>query len=83
MGDDPERKEINGVWMISFADNFRSHVAGCSTGIFGVIWLDLSWDAEVSNSEVSLIIEDQVFRLEVAVNGASAVHVLQGENDAS
>ena len=68
--------------MVGLADDFRSHVSRRPASILRVVGLDLPRNAQVSHPQVALIVKHQVFGLEVAVDDALAVQVLQGEHEA-
>ena len=69
--------------MVHPAYYFRSHVAGSSTCLFGVALLLLPGHSEIGNSEVAVLLEDQVLGFEVAVDGPFGVDVLEAEDDAA
>jgi hypothetical protein len=58
------------------------HVAGSSGSFFGVVRADLSRDAEIGDSQVPVLLEDEVLRLDVAVDDAVLVNELEAEDDA-
>jgi hypothetical protein len=63
------------------ADDLRCHIARSPTGFFRVALLPLAGHSEVSDAQVPVLLEDQVFRLEVAVDDALGVDELQAQND--
>ncbi len=69
--------------MVGLADDLRSHISGSSTGILSIIGFCFSGDAKISHPQISTVIQDEVFRFEVAVDDPTTVHVLQGQNDTS
>ena len=79
----PKCKEICLEGMIHPADDFRSHIAWRSTGLLGVVLLLLAGYSEISDPEVPAFFEDQVLRLEVAMDDAFGVGVFKSKHDAT
>ena len=60
-----------------------THVSRSSTGVRRVLWFEISRYSKVCESQVSLIVEDQVLRFDVSVYDSVFVNELEGENQAS
>ena len=69
--------------MVHPADYFWGHVAGRATGLFGIALLSLARHPEVGDPEVPVLLEDEVFGLEVAVDDPLGVDELEAEDDAA
>ena len=59
-------------------ENLRGHIAWGSRGVFHVVDFSLFADSKVGQSEISLLLEDDVFGLDVSVDEALSVDVLEG-----
>lgn len=63
--------------MVLSEQHFRGHVAGRPAGFMSIFCLPVPGDAEVSDPGVSVLIEDDIFRLDVAVDDVSLVQVVE------
>lgn len=63
--------------MILFAKNFGRHVTGCTAGFFGILLFEIASDSEVSDSQVTLVIQYYVLRLDVSVDDVLLVEVIE------
>lgn len=63
--------------MVLLAEDLRRHVAGSATCFFGVVFLVKPGDSEVSDSEVPILVEHDVLRLDISVNYAFLVEVVE------
>ena len=61
--------------MVLTAHNFRCHVARSSTCFLGVVRIPYSCYAEVGNSEVTLVVEDQIFGFDIPMEDAFVMDV--------
>ena len=69
--------------MVLAAHDLRSHVARRSAGLLGVVRAPDPGDAEVSQSEIATLVENQVLWLDVPVEDAFLVDVFERNEDAS
>ena len=69
--------------MVFTAKNLRCHVARSTAGVLVILLFELSTDAEVSDAEVPLGIEDYVFGFDVAMNYLISVEVFEGYDEIS
>ena len=58
------------------------HVPRCSRSVLCVLWPPNSSNTEVSDSNVSIVINDQVFRLDISVNDLLIVAILKAGDQA-
>lgn len=58
-----------------------SHIARSSTGILVIVLPDHSRDAEISESEVSIGVKDQILWLKIAMDNAMTMEVFQCKDD--
>ena len=63
--------------MILPAHHLRGHVSGCSTRVLIVFLFPLTTHTQISDSEVSLRIKDQILGLDIAVDDAVAMQILK------
>ncbi len=75
-------KIVHAHAMVLPAHDLRRHVARRAAGLLGVVGAPDPSDAEVRQPQVAMGVEDQVLRLDVTVQDASLVDVLQGDEDA-
>lgn len=69
--------------MVGLGDDLRGHIAWRPASICGIVWFALSRNAQVGDSEVSLLIEHEVFRFEIPVNDPVGMHILKTDYNAS
>lgn len=74
-GDDSNCEVIDSYSMVLTAHNFRCHVARSSAGFLRVVRIPYSCYAEVGNSEVTLVVEDQIFGFDIPVEYAFIMDV--------
>ena len=63
--------------MILPAHHLRGHVTGCSTSITTIIRFQLSGNSEVSDAEIALRVQDQVFRFDIPMDHFMFMQKLQ------
>ena len=63
--------------MVLSEQHLRGHVAGRPAGLVRIFCLPVPGDAEVSDPGVSVLVEDDIFRLDVAVDDVSLVQVVE------
>ncbi len=63
--------------MVLATHDFGRHVAGCAGGVLGVVFSPDTCDAEISNAQVPVTLDDQVLWLDVAMNDVFVMYVLQ------
>lgn len=68
--------------MVLATHDFGSHVSGCAAGFLGIVGVPDACNAEISDSQVAFVVEDEVFGLDVSVQHALIVHVVQAVHDA-
>lgn len=83
VGNDSQREIVNRDAVVLATHDLRSHVARSAAGLLGVVWIPNAGYPEISHAQVSLIVEDQVLRLDVPVEDALAVDVLKSHHYAS
>ena len=59
--------------------HLRCHIARRSRSIFRVLWVPYSSDTQVSNTQVTLFVEHEILWLDISVQNAVLVQVLQTE----
>ena len=68
--------------MISFGDDFRSHVSRSATeGIDEGRWFRFKAEAEVDETELAMPIDEDVLRLDVSMNDVPIMQVFQSFGD--
>ncbi len=67
--------------MILATHHFRGHVAGSATSVLIVVGPNDTCDAQVGESQVPFPVEHQVLRLDVSVDDAVLVQVVESENE--
>lgn len=82
VGDDAHCKVVNGYAVVLAAHHLWRHVARRSRSVLGVFRVPDPGNAEIGDSEVTRIIEDEVFRLDVAMQNAVLVQILKAEQHA-
>lgn len=83
IGDDTHCEVVHCNSMVLSAHHLRSHVARSAACFLAVIRVPYSGDTEIGYSEVALIIEHQILRLNVPVQYGLPVDVLQSHYYAS
>jgi hypothetical protein len=78
---DPQRKIIDWKGVILTLYNLRRHIPGRATGILIVIRLRLPGHPQVRNPQIPLIIDDQILRLDVPMDDAIRMQVLQPDHN--
>ena len=69
--------------MTSGAGNSRfTHVARRAAGVRAVLGFHEASNTEISESEVAVLLEDQVLRFEVSMDDLPVVNILQRHHDA-
>ena len=69
--------------MILSAHHFGSHVARSSTCVSAVVGLDYPCDTQIGGSKVTLVIKDQVLRLDISVDDVVEVEILKTDQNGS
>ena len=82
VGDDTHCEVVNGYTVVLAAHHLWRHVARCSRSVLGVFRVPDPGNAEIGDSKVTSLIEDEVFRLDVAMQDAVLVQVLKAEQHA-
>ena len=77
VGNNTHRKVVHSNAVILSTHNFGSHVARSATGVLGVLRVPNSGNTQVSNSQVAVLVENQVFRLNVSMEDAVLVQVFE------
>lgn len=67
--------------MVLTTHDLRSHVPRGSAGVLVVVGPDLACDAQVSDAQVPLAVDDQVLRLDVSVDDAVLVQVFEPQEE--
>jgi hypothetical protein len=73
---------VHSVRVVLSAHHFGSHVAWGSRGVLSILLSPVPGDSEISDSQVALIIDDQVLRLDVSVDNLFIVAVLETSHQA-
>ena len=81
--DDAHREVVDRDAVILTTHHFGGHVAGRATGVFGVLGVPHASDTQISDTHVTIFVENQILRLNVSVENAVLVEVLQTKNYAS
>src|SRR5688572_15982243 len=69
--------------MVLPAHDLRCHVAGRATGLLRVVWIPDASNAKIGDPQVAFLIENQIFRFDIAMQDGLVVHVLERVDDAS
>lgn len=83
VGDNPYCEVVSCHTMVLSAHDLRSHVTRCARGFSCVVWSPVSGNAKISQTQISITVEDQVFRLDVPMNDPTLMDNLQGLDKAS
>jgi len=82
VGNNSHRKVVHCHAVILATHDFGRHVAGRTTGVFCILGVPNSSDAEISDPEIAMLVKNQVFRLDVSVKDAVFVQVLKAQEHA-
>lgn len=85
MQDDSQRVKVWGEWVALFEEDFGGHVGRSAAGLVAnvIVVIDIILgDAEVGESKVAILFEDDVFGFEVFVDDVHGVYVFEGDDDA-
>lgn len=63
--------------MVLSTHNLRSHISRRAGRVLSIIWIPDTCDTKISGPEISLIIKDEIFRLDVAMQRAVMMEVLE------
>lgn len=69
--------------MILTTHDLWRHISRCSACICVIVGLDCAGDTQVGDPEIPLIVENQVFWFDIAVNDVVKVEKLETDKDAS
>jgi len=81
-GDDSNCEIVNSDSVVLAAHDLGRHVARGAAGLLGVVRVPNAGDAEVGDPDVAALVEHQIFWLDVPVEDALVVHVLERQKDA-
>ena len=76
----PHCKIISTIGMIFSANDFRRHIARCTTSILMIILTYLSGNTQIRNPQITLRIEDHIFRLHIAMYDFIFMKILQAND---
>ena len=62
------------------AHNFRGHVAGCSGRVLAVVGVPDARDSQISDPEVTHLVEDQIFGFNIAVKDTVSMQEFETED---
>ena len=65
--------------MIVSAKNFGGHVAWCSRRVFWILWIPQASDAQVGDSEIAMLVKDQILRLDVSMKNCILMEVFKAK----
>lgn len=82
VGHNSHGKIVHGVRMILPAHHLRRHVARRSGRVLSVLFSPVSGDSEICDSEVALVVDDQVLGLDVSVYDLLIVTVFETGHEA-
>ena len=68
--------------MVLSTHHFRSHVSRRAGRVLRVIWIPDACDAKISGPQISLIVKDEVFGLDVSMQRAVMMEVLERQDNA-
>lgn len=71
----PSGKEVHTVTMVASAHDFGSHITRGTAGVIGILISQFSGYAQIGDSKVSVTIEHQVLRLDIAVYDALRMEI--------
>jgi hypothetical protein len=80
ISDDSKCKEIRDKAVVLAADDLRRHVPRSATGIRGIVDSECSCNTQISDSNITPWIKNQVFRLDITMNDVATMHMLKAEN---
>lgn len=83
VADDAHSEVIDSDTMRLAAHDLRSHVARRARRIFLVLWVPNSCNTKISDLKIAILVEDEVFRLDVTMQNALLVEVLERKQHAS
>ena len=76
-------KVVDSVRMILATHYFGSHVARCTRGVRGILGFQNFCDSHICDTDISILLHDNVFRLDISMNYALVMHVFETEHHAS
>ena len=82
VGDDPNGEVVCCESVVLAAHDLRGHVARCAAGLTGVVRGQDAGHSEVCESQIALIVEDQVLRLDVTMDDQLRMDGLEGVHQA-
>lgn len=82
VGDHSEGKVVDLHTMVLATHHFGSHVTGRARRVMRIVRRPNPRNAHVSDPHVAVALEQQILRLDVPVDHAVAVHVLEADDDA-
>ena len=63
----PKGEVIHSNSVILPTHHFWSHVSGSTGGILGIFGVPDTGDSEISDADVAVVVDDQIFRFDVSV----------------
>lgn len=82
VGNDAHGEVVDRDAVVLTAHDLGSHVAWSSRCVLRVLRVPESRDTQVSDAQVAILVEDQIFRLDVSVENRVLVEVLQAQQHA-
>ena len=80
--DDTHCEIIDSNAMVLTTHDFRCHIAWRSRCVFRVLWVPQSCNTQISDSKVTIFVEDQIFRLDISMQYCILVKVFETEKHA-
>jgi len=77
IGNHSQRIEISAEGMVLPQQHLRSHVARGATGLITIFGLPVSSNAEIGDPGVSMFIEYDIFRFDIAVDDVPLVEMVE------
>lgn len=75
--DDAEGEVVDRLRVVLSAHDFGCHVAWRARSVLGVLGLEDLCNAHIRDSHVAIVFHHNVFRLDISVDHALVVHVLE------
>ena len=80
--DDTHREIVDSNAMVLTTHDLRCHVAWRSRCVFGILGVPQPCNTQISNSKVTIFIEDQIFRFDISMQDCILVKVLKTKEHA-
>ena len=79
VGYDSHSEVVHCYTVVLTAHNLGCHVAWCSRRVLWILWIPQASDAQVGDSEIAMLVKDQILRLDVSMKNCILMEVFKAK----